>query len=257
MTIGRSDNSNRRESARHVGNRSLYELLTVLLCLVFVGFASDEKGPAIELQDKAPEPCQLCHEFEDCQWRLSRHSQAMGSSFMEEWKLKGKDQKCLECHTKTVDEDKGHYSGKGVSCELCHGSDNPDHPKQEKKMAIPVTSDVCRDCHCVTWGQWRVSGHGRNDVQCFDCHKMHQVMVPEEDPDKLCGTCHQERLSEFIKTKHSSEELKCVTCHMPDPVGIDTECQGKNVPGHSFSIDAWPCTGCHSGMVHTNSGSPS
>jgi hypothetical protein len=194
--------------------------------------------------------------MEDCQWKNSRHSQSMGSSFMEEWKSKGKDEECLECHTNTHDVKTGHVSENGVSCELCHGPDNPDHPSQEKSMAIPSSSDVCRDCHAVTWGQWKVSAHSQQGIQCFDCHRMHKVELLEEDPDRLCGTCHKERLGHFIKTTHSSQGLKCVNCHMPEPRTIDTEYHGKNAPGHTFIVNAWPCSGCHRDMVHKELDTP-
>jgi len=242
----------RRSYMKYVATISV-SCLAFLIFLSLAGFAADKKESASKEekgQIDEPVPCQLCHEMEDCQWKHSKHSQSMGSSFLHEWKSKGSDQECLECHTKTYDVNTGHVSGNGVSCELCHGPDNPDHPKQTKTMMIPVTSEVCHDCHCVTWGQWKVSGHGQNGIQCFDCHKMHQVELLEEDPDKLCGTCHKERLSEFIKTTHGTEGLQCVKCHMPKPLGIDTDYHGKNVAGHTFTVNAWPCSGCHHDMVH-------
>ncbi len=233
----------------------LFKLFLPFLCLFLVGFTLDEGEP----EDKDPVeeliPCQLCHEVEDCQWKLSRHSKSMGSSFLNEWELSNKDEKCLECHADIHIPQTGNIAKHAVSCESCHGPDNPDHPNQTK-MVLPATSEVCKDCHCVTWGQWRVSSHGENNVQCFDCHKVHQTILVTENPDELCGTCHKEQLSDFIKASHTTAKLHCVNCHMPEPVGIQTECQGKNVRGHTFNVTSWPCSDCHSDMVHRNPTSP-
>ncbi len=239
---------------QHVAFLPLFRLLFPLMFLSMAGFAPDQVKSENPDQVVEPVPCQLCHEVEDCQWKESRHSQAMGMSFMNEWELKDRDETCLECHTDIKDPHSDHISTNGVTCQSCHGPDNPDHPN-ETKMMTPVNSETCKDCHCVTWGQWQVSGHGQNNIRCFDCHKMHKTEIRKENPDELCGTCHEKQLTEFIKAKHSAGGIHCINCHMPEPVGIESECQGKKARGHSFHVFISTCSDCHSETIHSRSDS--
>jgi formate-dependent nitrite reductase cytochrome c552 subunit len=215
--------------------------------------------PDVETQISAPEPCELCHEAEEYQWSFSVHAKSMNAAFMKEWEKQGKKEECLVCHRGTYDAKTGIVTEHSVSCQDCHGPDNPDHP-QKAKMVIPVTSDVCRSCHGYTWGQWRVSAHAQNNIQCFDCHKMHQNKLRKgspKDPDELCGTCHPKRLDDFVHSSHGIKGLTCITCHMPKPEEVFQRFRGTGAPNHIFTVEAKPCANCHREMVHSGHEIPS
>jgi hypothetical protein len=216
-------------------------LLAVLILSVPAIASADE--------EKTSDRCALCHEQETKEWAASSHAQAIDGNFMGEWERQGKKWECLVCHTSQYDRQSGTYSHEGVSCESCHGVMNEKHP-DEAKMALPVTSEVCANCHSLTYGEWRISGHGQKGIRCFDCHKMHQMNLRKEDPDQMCGTCHAERLKDFSHATHHIRGVQCISCHMPEVNHTGLKIEGTGARGHTFGVGAETCTGCHREMVH-------
>ena len=127
-----------------------------------------------------------------------------------------------------------------------------DHPDNVKKL-LPVTSETCQSCHSITYGEWRISAHGQKNIRCFDCHKMHEMNLREEDRDQMCGTCHTERLKDFSHATHHLKGVQCITCHMPQVMGAGLKIKGTGARGHTFSVGAETCANCHKEMVHSRS----
>jgi hypothetical protein len=218
-------------------------ILILSFALWLVGARADE--------ERASERCALCHEPATQEWRSSKHSQAVGESFLAVWKQQGEKWECLVCHSSRYDRNAGTFSHEGVSCESCHGAINEKHP-DEAKMTLPVSSEVCQSCHSITYGEWRVSRHGQKNIRCFDCHKMHGMQLRKDDPDQMCGTCHTERLKDFSHATHHIKGVRCINCHMPETVGAHLKIKGTGTRGHSFGVGAETCAGCHREMVHVS-----
>ena len=138
-------------------------------------------------EEKEADTCGVCHEQETKEWTDSPHARTLGDRFLNEWKSEGKKWECLVCHASQYDRETGTFSHAGVSCESCHGPVTGDHPDKVQKL-LPVTSETCMACHSITYGEWRISAHGRKNIRCFDCHKMHQMNLRKVDPDQMCGT---------------------------------------------------------------------
>jgi hydroxylamine dehydrogenase len=71
---------------------------------------------------------------------------------------------------------------------------------------------VCVDCHKKVTpgavGDWQISAHAQNDVDCATCHGTDHGSA--EDVDKIppmtldkCGECHEDRVTEFKSGKHA------------------------------------------------------
>jgi hypothetical protein len=200
---------------------------------------SADEGPA----------CAECHEEEAAQWKASGHSRAMKPEFLAEWTKQGRKWECLACHTSTHDRGKGTFSLDGVGCASCHGPADPGHP-DGKKMEVRTGSESCRECHGLTYAEWRVSAHGQKDVGCMSCHRMHAMELRKEDPDQMCGSCHTERLQDFAHATHKEKGLHCISCHMPDTNGSHLKIKGTGARGHSYGVGAETCAGCHRVQVH-------
>lgn len=82
------------------------------------------------------------------------------------------------------------------TCADCHGIHGATPPTVEEVVS------VCGNCHQVTTGYFKQSGHWRALVEgglpnCVTCHGMHRINFPEEElfsgnePGR-CGSCHKE-----------------------------------------------------------------
>jgi hypothetical protein len=197
------------------------------------------------------ERCALCHEEATKQWSESKHAVAMNDAFRSLWEGGGKKMECLVCHTTQFDRHSGAYSLEGVTCTSCHEDIGENHP-DDKTKSLPITPQVCQKCHGITFGEWRISGHGQKNIRCFDCHKMHSMAQRKDHPDQMCGTCHTARLESFSHATHATAGLHCTTCHMPETVGHAMKVRGTGVRGHTFGVGAETCTRCHRDMVHAS-----
>jgi formate-dependent nitrite reductase cytochrome c552 subunit len=206
---------------------------------------------AADYADKVSDRCALCHEEAAKQWSESKHAAAMDDTFRSLWEREGKKLECLVCHTTQFDRQTGKYSLEGITCTSCHEDIGANHP-DDKTKSLPVTSQVCQKCHGITFGEWRISGHGQKNIRCFDCHKMHSMAQRKDDPDQMCGTCHTARLESFSHATHATAGLHCTTCHMPETVGHAMKVRGTGVRGHTFGVGAETCTKCHRDMVHAS-----
>ena len=205
-----------------------------------------------------PGKCRGCHKDEYAQWKESPHALAFSNGFQQTWTDSGSEFSCLVCHTTGADTQAETFSHPGVTCESCHGIMSKGHSKKDAQMPLPITSEVCRDCHKTTYQEWQMSQHGQNGIRCFDCHGVHAQTLRSNGGDVLCGACHSERLEDFAHATHQLEGLHCNTCHMPVSGGCEgcIEGAGFGAAAHTLFVGAEVCGHCHADMVHTSAQLP-
>jgi len=221
--------------------------LLALFVFVSVAQAADYEGPR---------KCRMCHKDEYEQWQNSPHALAFSDSFQETWQELDSDFSCLACHATGADTKAGTFSHPGVTCESCHGIMSKGHSKQDAEMPLPITSEVCRDCHKRTYQEWQLSQHSQNDIRCFDCHGVHAQTMRSKGGDQLCGACHSERFEDFAHATHQLEGLHCNTCHMPAFAEPESVIGGAGAPGHNLHVGTEVCGRCHADMVHSSAQLP-
>lgn len=220
-----------------------------LLTFVSVAQAADFAGPG---------KCRMCHKQEYEQWKDSPHALAFSDSFQKTWHEMEDDFSCVACHATGADTETETYSHPGVTCESCHGIMSKGHSKkgEDAEMPLPITSEVCRDCHKRTYQEWQLSQHSQNDIRCFDCHGVHTQTMRSNGGDLLCGACHSKRLEDFAHATHQLEGLHCNSCHMPVTVEPENVIEGAGAAAHTLFVGAEVCGRCHGDMVHSSSQLP-
>lgn len=221
--------------------------LTTLFVFVSVAQAADYEGP---------KRCRMCHKEAHEQWVNSPHAMAYeDTDFQEIWQKSGSEFSCLACHATGADMETGTFAFPGVTCESCHGIMDKGHSKKDAEMPLPVTSEVCRDCHKQTFQEWKMSKHGQSEIRCFDCHGVHAQSLRSDGGDQFCGACHSQRLEDFAHATHQLEGLHCNTCHMPVSVEPDV-IEGAGAAAHTLFVGAEICSRCHADMVHSSAQLP-
>src|SRR5215207_6564098 len=170
---------------------------------------------------------------------------------------------CTSCHTESQKtwENGAHGIAEIVTCEVCHGSAQPDHPKSP--MPIDRSPDLCIRCHSDTrfgWQDWKVSTHYQRGMDCATCHDPHSaslktVIGPRDakqttdDVSQLCITCHREHSMDFSYTSHNQKGVSCVDCHVKHLGNADRT--AHSVPDHSFNASLDSCNTCHADQMHS------
>ncbi len=221
--------------------------LVILFVFVSTAQAADYEGSR---------KCRMCHKDEYEQWKESPHALAFSNGFQETWKELDSDPACLACHATGADIEAGTFSHPGVTCESCHGIMSKGHSRKDAEMPLPITSEVCRDCHIRTYQEWQLSRHSKADIRCFDCHGVHAQTLRSKGGDLLCGACHSQRLEDFAHATHQLEGLHCNTCHMPLSAEPENVIEGVNAPGHNLHVGTEVCGRCHADMVHSSAQLP-
>lgn len=204
---------------------------------------------ALRAKYAGPDACADCHTQEFQDWKPSVHARAYVSDvFQKSWKENGSNVACLKCHTTGWKPGTAAYAHEGVTCESCHGAMAEGHPAD--RMPIPGGSDMCRDCHKKSHGEWKLSKHGQKNIRCFDCHKVHGQGLRLGGGDALCGSCHAAKLKDFAHATHHQEGLSCNTCHFPKSSAGPDAIMGTGAPGHNLSVGPQVCDRCHEETVH-------
>jgi len=140
-------------------------------------------------------------------------------------------QACKECHSGPETERLPSFH---QDCTTCHRG-------ATEHVAAPAADNInrpepadCLTCHTrsAKLAQWEAGPHGRNQVQCRECHSPHKPVVrPEfttvgnrrmDAVSAACTTCHQDTAASFtLPSHHPVREggVSCVSCH--DPHGSD------------------------------------
>ncbi|MEW5976126.1 MAG: DmsE family decaheme c-type cytochrome [Acidobacteriota bacterium] len=117
------------------------------------------------------------------------------------------------------------------SCESCHGPGEAHTNAGDGSQIVAYNGDPvrtvnqnCLKCHArsETHAGINNSLHGKNQIACTDCHKIHDAKQPVHllatKKDQLCWTCHRETKAAFAKPfRHRLTEgaIDCIDCHQP------------------------------------------
>jgi hypothetical protein len=234
--------------------QSLSPLVIALACGVLVAFVSMAifvgAAWASPVTQEAGEEtvgyqeCAACHPNVNAAWENSTHAHAFDNqNFQENWQAVGNAGDCLLCHTTGYKATTGQYSAEGITCEACHGEVVVGHPP----AVVPVRADTeyCGQCHPITLGEWRLSGHAFENVGCTNCHNPHSQEPRFENPDEMCINCHKDSIGDHKDDVHIGIGIGCVDCHAlvhdPEIPPID----GLKPTGHTFTITPQTCVACH------------
>jgi len=238
-----------------------------LYLLIIVGFAliggvlAEASGPA---QEGTPQPpqradCAQCHLDIMQGWQTSAHALAFSDPlFQESWSAQQNNPVCLGCHTTGYKASEGTYAHAGVSCEACHGQTPENHPPAP--MLVDPGVEVCADCHTTTLQEWKLSGHGEQQLACTTCHKPHPQTLRFETANELCLNCHQDGTAapyEPTTFAHQTHvDQSCTDCHWfrPDPEDVAEHLVSGNLfpTGHTAHVETTSCTTCHAEEVLTS-----
>ena len=168
---------------------------------------------------------------------------------------------CAACHTESqaVWQTGAHGEAEVVTCEACHGSVLPDHPKNP--MPIDRSPDLCIRCHSdARFGvqDWKSSKHYELGMGCVTCHEPHSATLKKaagprtaqptsDDISQLCINCHKEHSMTFSYTSHHQKGVSCVDCHVKN-LGADPS--AVTGPNHSFKASLDSCNTCHAQQMH-------
>jgi DmsE family decaheme c-type cytochrome len=120
------------------------------------------------------------------------------------------------------------HSGKGITCESCHG---PGQAHVEgggditkiflpSKASAKETNATCEGCHAGVHPNFDRSPHAKAGLSCISCHSVHapqteQALLKLPQP-ALCFTCHTDVKGAFNMPFHHpvlEGTVKCSDCH--------------------------------------------
>jgi len=168
------------------------------------------------------------------------------------------------------------HSGKGVTCESCHGPGKAhvegggDVTKIRRfdKLSTKEIDQTCLGCHGGAHPNFDRSPHARANVSCLGCHSVHESEAPERllkaEQPKLCFQCHNDQQAAFGMPFHhpvNEGAVTCSDCHDPhgtfgnnnlkstaDQNAVCTKChaetRGPFVYEHA-AVKAEGCVACH------------
>ena len=248
----------------HMSKKIIWASMAMLAATWMLGSCSEStpKKPWVNLPDKGyaeADACSACHEDAAGQLKGTRH-----------WAKKD-PRSPLATH----------------SCESCHGPgathvDNKSNKKEEIDMMvfgeesiIPMEqqNSMCLKCHQRDHSSWQASNHGRNEVGCTTCHKVHgnsDKQLKEKELD-LCGKCHQDKKFAMQSVSHHpvrEGKLECSSCHNPHGTNSEANIKGTSINDLCFKCHAEKrgpfvydhppvaedCATCHEphGSIHNN-----
>lgn len=120
-------------------------------------------------------------------------------------------------------------------CTSCHGEshlhvnrppDAKERPKPDRmfgkhaKTPIAERNGACLTCHQGgARMSWQASAHGRGDVACSSCHKVHtqhDTVRDRHTQTDTCFTCHKEQRVQMNRPFHHpviEGKMSCSSCH--------------------------------------------
>lgn len=144
---------------------------------------------------------------------------------------------CIGCHQHSELEIEG-------GCDTCHG----EYEIPRDAAVLDVGLEECEVCHSSTVAEWRVSGHGDQQLACDSCHFPHQGELRFADVNLLCLNCHEQPRTGFAHVMHV--EQACSDCHIfhEDSSSNVHVLTGGNVmgyTGHDNQVSTQSCIDCH------------
>ena len=169
------------------------------------------------------------------------------------------------------------HTGKGVTCEGCHGPGKAhvdaggDVTKilQFTKASAEQIDATCLGCHATAHPNFERSAHGEAGLSCTSCHSVHtfesEVSLLKVSQPKLCYSCHADVQTTFMQPFHHKVNeglMKCSDCHDPhgtleakqlqstaDQNEVCTKCHAETAGPFVYEhpvVKAEGCTTCHS-----------
>lgn len=240
--------------------RAMFKVVRPLMVAILVasGLAGGAVGLALAGDGEVPhgvldpvplqaeeERCALCHPDIVETWEGGAHHLAFDDElFQSGWESQDFDQTCLECHTTGFVPATGEYVEGGVGCPACHGDSGEDHPPAP--MDLDRANETCRNCHTVTYAEFRVSLHEANDMLCTSCHYAHTNGLRFETEVAQCLNCHSHQLDDFAHASHvQARGMTCRNCHGYVEPGTERRPDGQYPSGHDFQENVVACLDCH------------
>jgi predicted CXXCH cytochrome family protein len=221
--------------------------------------AAPKSQPSVKavLQQQDPDDpskkCAGCHAEVYDTWVGSPHHEAYSNDkFQQTWESADKDPACLQCHTTNFSPATSTYEAEGISCVECHGEIPADHPATPVNLDIANT--VCKDCHTVTFAEFRASLHQDEGLACTSCHYAHENGLRLGDQVSQCTNCHSHQLDDFAHESHVNAGLVCRNCHGYVDPNQEVPVDGLVPTGHDFRESTHACLECHQNINLTASG---
>jgi len=142
-----------------------------------------------------------------------------------------------------------------VGCTSCHDGwqEHIEDPAVEniisgREIGGLEQAQICARCHQEPHQAAMVTDdpHGRNDINCSDCHQVHNnssLKLVKDDDQKFCQNCHLNVAAQFkSRSSHPLESgnVNCTDCHMPrvakSAVG-QTNILDGDVRSHLFTVN--------------------
>jgi len=135
-----------------------------------------------------------------------------------------------------------------MECIDCHLDFDPSNIPH--KTGTNIAQVDCNDCHETM--NFSSSIHGKEKIQCFDCHSKHNIQEAsklEENNIQLCTSCHgQSSIKSYTQSVHfklyenGDKNLSCSSCHGSD---------SHSIKSANFSNDELHevCSKCHEQTV--------
>jgi DmsE family decaheme c-type cytochrome len=168
---------------------------------------------------------------------------------------------CARCHAKIFNGRVNDYpgpeavvqEGTHATCAACHGPAEAHIQSGGDKSKIfdptealsTQVDEICLKCHAGKHLIFERSAHGKSNVSCIRCHRIHVVRASEHllkaAQPQLCYECHDDDRPQFsMPFRHKVEEglILCTDCHDPHG-GLGDQLQ------RSSEQQDLICTKCH------------
>ncbi len=237
--------------------RPIYMVSALILMAVALGLAlapawqtpiamAQEGGADEETPAPTPTPvgCGECHIDIQEEWESSAHARAFtDSEFQHRLQDMTDPAGCYPCHTTGYQPATGEYLAENVTCEACHGVTPADHPPAP--VEVDDSSELCGECHEVTYREWADSAHAAEGVQCVSCHTSHGRSLRFTNSQETCLSCHEERMNDYAHMSHINANLACVDCHIYKDPDAPIPVTGLAATSHEFRVPTRGCLRCH------------
>lgn len=177
-----------------------------------------------------PRACGTCHVAQFNDWKLSRHSLAMGPGILGQLlnmpaSAAEEHQDCIRCHAPLKEQ------ADSLVAALTHGQGKELHPQGKAGPALHEQGLVCAACHMRGYQRY---GPPRKDGSQPEPETQlpHNgwVSTPAFEDSRFCAACHQftndgyalngklleNTYEEWKASRYAREGRTCQSCHMPD-----------------------------------------